>query len=67
MENMISVPMKARVDVPLEGEISRSLPDQMGNVAGAHSDELHQRLSRPAGAWTRWVRSRRSTSSGCRA
>ncbi len=49
MENMISVPMKARVDVPLEGEISRSLPDQMGNVAGAHSAELHQRLLETGG------------------
>ncbi len=49
MENVISVPMKARVDLPLEGEISRSLPNQMGNVAGAHSAELHQRLLETGG------------------
>jgi hypothetical protein len=49
MENFISVPMKARVDVPLEGELSGTLPNQMGNVAGAHSSELHQRLLETGG------------------
>ncbi len=49
MENMISVPMKARVDLPLEGEVSRLLPDQVGNVAGAHNSELQQRLLESGG------------------
>ncbi len=49
MENMISVPLHARVNQPLEGERSGSLPDQVGNVAGAHNDELHQRLLETGG------------------
>ncbi len=49
MENMISVPLHARVDQPLEDEVSRTLPDQIGNVAGAHSRELHQRLLETGG------------------
>jgi hydrogenase small subunit len=49
MDNMIEVPMKARVDLPLEGEVSRSLPNQFGNLAGAHSAELAQRMLETGG------------------
>jgi hydrogenase small subunit len=49
MDNMTSIPMTARVDQPLEGETSRSLPNQFGNLAGAHSAELAQRMLETGG------------------
>ena len=52
MENVFSVPMKARVDHALEGELSASLPDQIGNEAtgpGASWMRMRQRVI-PEGA-----------------
>lgn len=43
-EQMVTVPVKGRVDKPTEGETSRTLPDQVGNVAGATTEELTDRL-----------------------
>ncbi len=46
---MVTIPTTARVDQPVEGETSRSMPDQLGNVAGANSEELAERLDRTSG------------------
>ena len=43
-EQMVTVPITGRIDQPVEGETSRSMPDQVGNVAGATTSELHDRL-----------------------
>jgi len=43
-EPMVYIPMSSRVDRPLDGETSRTLPDQIGNVAGASMDELAERI-----------------------
>ena len=43
-EQMVTVPIVGRIDRPVEGETSRSMPDQVGNVAGATTSELHERL-----------------------
>ena len=43
-EEMVTVPLHVKLDRPLEGERSRGLPDQVGNVAGANSDELAERI-----------------------
>ena len=48
-EQMVTVPMIARVDQPVEGETSRSMPDQVGNVAGATTEELSDRLIHTSG------------------
>ena len=51
-EQMVTVPMTGRVDAPVDGavETSRGLPDQVGNVAGATTAELHERIHRSGGA-----------------
>src|ERR671933_1618252 len=48
-EQMVTIPLRVRVDVPCEDETSRSLPDQVGNVAGANSDELANRILHTGG------------------
>ena len=48
-EPMVYIPISSRVDQPLEGETSRSLPDQVGNVAGANMDELADRIIKTGG------------------
>src|SRR5919108_6118153 len=48
-EHMVTVPMTARVDKPLGGEISRSMPSQFGNVAGATMGELADRIHSTGG------------------
>jgi hydrogenase small subunit len=48
-EQMVAFPMLARIDQPAEGETSRSMPDQVGNVAGATTDELTDRLIETSG------------------
>jgi hydrogenase small subunit len=48
-EPMVYIPIASRVDQPLEGETSRSLPDQVGNVAGASMDELADRIIQTGG------------------
>ena len=48
-EQMVTVPMIARVDRPVEGETSRTMPDQIGNVAGATTEELSDRLIQTSG------------------
>ena len=41
---MLTTKIHARVDRPLEGETSRTKPDQVGNVAGATGEELTDRI-----------------------
>src|SRR5919201_509972 len=48
-EQMVTVPMTARVDVPLPGESSRTMPSQFGNVAGATMGELADRIHATGG------------------
>jgi hydrogenase small subunit len=48
-EQMLTVPMLARLDRPVEGETSRTMLDQIGNVAGANQDELADRLIETGG------------------
>jgi hydrogenase small subunit len=48
-KQMLTVPIKARIDVPLENETSRHMPDQVGNVAGATQEELADRLIETSG------------------
>src|SRR5918911_1614199 len=48
-EQMVTVRMRARLDQPVAGEASRSKPDQVGNVAGATTEELHNRLMHTGG------------------
>lgn len=48
-EQMVTVPLTGSVNNPVAGETSRSLPDQIGNVAGANTEELSQRLIDTAG------------------
>src|SRR5438477_11545144 len=43
-EQMVTVPIVGSIVRPVEGETSRSQPDQVGNVAGATTSELHDRL-----------------------
>jgi hydrogenase small subunit len=43
-ERLISFPIAGRIDLPQSGETSRTKPDQVGNVAGATTDELSRRL-----------------------
>ncbi len=43
-EQMLATKIRGRIDEPREGETSRSMPDQVGNVAGATGDELSERL-----------------------
>src|SRR5438067_6266079 len=49
-EPMVIIPMHARVDQPLAGETSRGRPDQIGNVAGANTEELAERVIQSSGA-----------------
>src|ERR671933_455272 len=55
-EQMVTVPITGRVDAPIEGvvEASRGLPDQVGNVAGATTAELHERVYLSSGASGDW-------------
>src|ERR687886_762215 len=48
-EQMVTIPMTARVDTPLPGEISRTMPSQFGNVAGATMGELADRIHATGG------------------
>src|SRR5919202_1425794 len=48
-EQMVTVPMTARVDKPLAGETSRTMPSQFGNVAGATMSELAHRIHASGG------------------
>jgi hydrogenase small subunit len=45
-EHMVTVPIRGRIDQALPGETSRTMPDQVGNVAGATTEELAGRLMR---------------------
>ena len=46
MEHMVTIPILSEIDKPQPGEDSRTKPDQVGNVAGATSDELQKRILR---------------------
>jgi hydrogenase small subunit len=48
-EQMVTVPMTARVDRPLAEEQSGTLPNQVGNVAGATMGELADRIHATGG------------------
>src|SRR5919202_2814021 len=48
-EQMVTVPMTARVDKALPGEVSRTMPSQFGNVAGATMGELADRIHATGG------------------
>ena len=48
-EQMVTIPVQGRIDRPVEGETSRTKPDQVGNVAGATTSEIHERLHRTSG------------------
>src|ERR671926_1447844 len=48
-EQMVTIPMTARVDKPLPGELSRTMPSQFGNVAGATMGELADRIHSSGG------------------
>ncbi|HET8632116.1 MAG TPA: hypothetical protein VFL91_32215 [Thermomicrobiales bacterium] len=46
---MVTIPIQGRIDRPVPGETSRSMPDQVGNVAGATTAELSDRLIQTSG------------------
>ena len=48
-EQMVTIPIMARIDRALPGEESRSQPSQFGNVAGATMGELAARIHATAG------------------
>jgi hydrogenase small subunit len=48
-EHMVTTRIPARLDQPVEGETSRQMPDQVGNVAGATTEELADRLIEHSG------------------
>src|ERR671933_2931790 len=48
-EQMVTVQMTARVDKSLPGEMSRTMPSQFGNVAGATMGELADRIHATGG------------------
>ncbi|GIV97356.1 MAG: hypothetical protein KatS3mg057_2013 [Herpetosiphonaceae bacterium] len=48
-EQMVTTAILGRIDRPVEGEISRTMPDQVGNVAGATTEELSERLIQTTG------------------
>lgn len=48
-EYMVAFDIPARIDIPLEDETSRTMPDQIGNVAGATMEELTDRLIATSG------------------
>lgn len=48
-EQMVTVKIRADITKPVEGEISRTMPDQVGNVAGATQEELAERLIETSG------------------
>jgi hydrogenase small subunit len=43
-EQMVTTPVIGNIVDPIPGETSRLMPDQVGNVAGANSEELTDRL-----------------------
>jgi hydrogenase small subunit len=43
-EQMVTVQVRGSITEPVEGETSRMMPDQVGNVAGATMEELGDRL-----------------------
>ncbi len=48
-EQMVTTAIRADIAMPVEGETSRSAPDQIGNVAGATQSELAMRILRHGG------------------
>ena len=48
-EQMVTIPIVGSIVRPVEGETSRAQPDQVGNVAGATTSELHDRLIHTSG------------------
>lgn len=46
---MLTTPVSGQIDQPVAGEKSREAPDQVGNVAGATTDELAERLIQTSG------------------
>src|SRR5919202_4419635 len=48
-EQMVTIPIVGSIVRLVEGETSRSQPDQVGNVAGATTSELHDRLIHTSG------------------
>lgn len=48
-EHMLTTSTTGRIDRPVKGETSRTMPDQIGNVAGATGDELTERLMQTSG------------------
>lgn len=48
-EHMVTVKIRADINTPIEGETSGSHPNQMGNVAGATMEELHERILQSGG------------------
>jgi hydrogenase small subunit len=45
-EHIVINPIPGRVNQPVEGETSRQMPDQVGNVGGMNTEELFERLLR---------------------
>jgi hydrogenase small subunit len=48
-EQMVTTPIPGDLSKPVEGETSRQMPDQVGNVAGATQGELAKRLEQHGG------------------
>jgi hydrogenase small subunit len=48
-DQMLTTVIRAQIDKPLDGEKSRTMPDQVGNVAGATQEELADRLIETGG------------------
>ncbi len=51
-EQMVTFRVPGNVTVPVPGETSRTMPDQVGNVAGANTEELTDRLIASSGPAT---------------
>jgi hydrogenase small subunit len=48
-EQMVTTRIRGRIDQPVDGETSRGAPNQIGNVAGATTSELSERLIQTTG------------------
>ena len=48
-EHIVTLPLTVRVDEPVEGETSRTMPSQFGNVGGATMGELADRIRASGG------------------
>src|SRR5919201_914656 len=50
-ERLISFPLPGDIITPRPEETSRRMPDQVGNIGGATTDELSKRLLATSGGW----------------